>query len=211
MIPEFNRENPIWFHHHGRKMRVEKLDIENQLLIISGSAAKVTITGKDTHGYYVEWEIKYSPDELVIGRVYLKFVDIEAAFGLKNSTGQFGEWLLNSYGGDSADQGKYIRYKNFLNIPCPGTSNDGDPNISVDIDEEMKDAVKKLLAAKRIIKHICPECSVEGVVGGDDNFKCKECGFEQHLLFRKELMDLNDRHEGALAVEIAGESLMKQN
>jgi hypothetical protein len=56
-----------------------------------------------------------------------------------------GEWLLDRYGGDSAAQGFYIRWRNCLNIPCPGTGHDGDPNISVTLSDDIKEAVRQLL------------------------------------------------------------------
>ncbi len=56
-----------------------------------------------------------------------------------------GSWLVGRYGGNSAVQSKFIRWGNFLNIPCPGTGHDGDPNVSIYVTDEIREAVRKLL------------------------------------------------------------------
>lgn len=53
--------------------------------------------------------------------------------------------MIRRYGGTTADQGRFIRYNRFLNIPGPGTGHDGDSNISVEIRSEMQDAVAAFL------------------------------------------------------------------
>ena len=150
--PEIRWYFPIWCHHHGSKMRVEQLDQQNHILVISGSAAKVTIRKAssvypDAKGWFVDWKVvQYKPyDEGACGRSQFNDEDISAAFGLSESSGKFGEWLIKQFGADSAEQGKYIRWKNFLNIPCPGTGHDGDPNVSIHLDEEIQNAVRQLL------------------------------------------------------------------
>lgn len=149
--PEIRWYFPIWCHHHGSKMRVEQLDQQNRVLVISGSAAKVTIRKASSvypnaKGWFVDWEVvQYQPyEEGVRGRSHFNDEDVAAAFGLSES-GKFGEWLIKQFGADSASQGKYIRWRNFLNIPCPGTGHDGDPNVSIHLDEEIQNAVRQLL------------------------------------------------------------------
>jgi len=149
--PEIRLYFPVWYHHHGMKMRVKELNKEKQTLIISGSAASVSI-GRAPIGFIttamwsVEWKIIWSPAEFTGGRIIFNSDELRAAFGLSDDSGEHGDWLIERFGGDSAEQGKYIRWKKFLNIPCPGTGHDGDPNVSIDIDEEMRNAVKQLLA-----------------------------------------------------------------
>ena len=153
--PELQRQwrFPIWCHYHGSKMIVKKkLDQQNCVLVISGSAAKVTIRKAssvypDAKGWFVDWEVvQHRPYEVgVRGRSWFNDKDIAAAFGLSESSGKYGNWLIERFGADSAEQGKYIRWKNFLNIPCPGTGSDGDPNISIYLDEEIKHAVRCIM------------------------------------------------------------------
>ena len=150
--PEIRWYFPIWCHHHGSKMQVEQLDRENRVLVISGSAAKVTIRKAssvypDAEGWFVDWEVvQYKPyEEGVRGRSWFDDDDLTAAFGLSEKSGVFGDWLIERFGADCASQGKYIRWRSFLNIPCPGTGHDGDPNVSIHLDEEIRNAVRQLL------------------------------------------------------------------
>jgi hypothetical protein len=133
-------------------MLVEQFDKENQALVISGNSAKVTIrkassVHPNAKGWFVDWEVVHNRpyEEWVRGRSRFNDDDLEAAFGLSENSGKFGDWLIKQFGADVANQGKYIRWKKFLNIPCPGTGNDGDPNVSIHLDEEIQDTVRELL------------------------------------------------------------------
>ena len=133
-------------------MYVTQFDKENQVLVIGGSAAKVTIRKAssvypDANGWFVDWEVvQCKPyEEGVRGRSRFNDDDLAAAFGLSESSGRFGDWLIAQFGAEVANQGKYIRWKNFLNIPCPGTGNDGDPNVSIHLDDKIQNAVQQLL------------------------------------------------------------------
>jgi hypothetical protein len=145
--PEFHRGLPIWCHQHGSKMQLRLFDKEVPTLVISGSAAEVTIGSReDTEGWFVNWKVvQYQPYEVVRGCRKFSDDEIAAAFGLVDEVSGYSEWLINRFGGDSAEQGKYIRWKTFLNIPCPGTGNDGDPNISIHLNDQIKFAVHQLL------------------------------------------------------------------
>ncbi|MCX6813615.1 MAG: hypothetical protein NT078_00045, partial [Candidatus Azambacteria bacterium] len=117
-------------------MRVKKLDLLRHILIIGSSAARIVIRKASwvypgAKGWFVDWEVnQYKPyKEGVLGRSRFNDDELAAAFGLSDNSGNFGDWLIERFGADSAEQGKYIRWKTFLNIPCPGTGNDGDPNV----------------------------------------------------------------------------------
>lgn len=150
--PELNMIGaPVWWHHHGGKMRVEFLDLKKSALIISGSAAKVTISKSKQNEWFVDWEVIHGgasvphPQESH-GRAWL-FSDnsLARAFGLSNDSDKTGEWIVERYGGNCASQGRYIRWMGFLNIPCPGTGHNGDPNVSILLQDEIVEAVAKLL------------------------------------------------------------------
>lgn len=139
---------PNWCHHHGSKMRVEEFSKGNYLLVIAGSAASVRITRRAKtvdEEWFVEWEVVQSQQAKVNGRAFFASDDLRAAFGLSQESGEFGDWLIEQFGADSASQGKFIRWKNFLNIPCPGTGHDGDPNVSIHIDDDVQNAIRQLL------------------------------------------------------------------
>jgi hypothetical protein len=151
--PEIRQCLPMWYHHHGFKMRLVEFNEAGHRLVIAGSAAKVVIipgrkVQEGGNGWAVSWEViqHVANDEAVHGQRQIDSDELAAAFGLTDNSGEFGQWMLDQFGAHSAEQGKYIRWTHFLNIPCPGTGHDGDPNVSIHIDDDMRDAVRRLLA-----------------------------------------------------------------
>lgn len=147
-IPESGMFNqPSWWHHHGSKMALVRFDKDFHSMLISASTADLKIIKRlqIEESWQVDWRIQLSAESKVEGRVIFTTMDLQAAFGLIDYTSRFGTSILGEYGGDSAYQGKYIRWGNFLNIPCPGTGHDGDPNISILINEAMKKAVRSMV------------------------------------------------------------------
>jgi len=93
-----------------------------------------------------------SPQEKTNGSVIFPDQVLLAAFCLTDDPGvgvDWSQWLLDQYGGDLAIQGRFIHWTSqhttFLNIPCPGTGHDGDPNISLEVTPEIKDAIRQLV------------------------------------------------------------------
>ncbi len=142
---------PPWWHKHGNKMYVALSDNELRILTLRSSAAEVHIrraveVETTDPGWFVDWEVvQYKPyGEKVEGRRHFTDQELEAAFGLSNFRGS----AIDLYKGlqvDSAVQGVYIRWRNSLNIPCPGTGHDGDPNVSIYLDDQIRQAVRQLM------------------------------------------------------------------
>jgi len=155
--PEIRLWFPVWWHENGYRLRVKELNVDTKVLVLSATAAKLTISPHvltENKGWDVDWEIvqSYPRQEKANGRVFFFEQQLRAAFYLSDDLdkgdAEVSQWLLDRYGGDLAVQGSFIRFKNFLNIPCPGTGHDGDPNISIEITEEIKEAVRQLLEGK---------------------------------------------------------------
>ena len=150
--PDMHMGHPDWWHHHGTKMRVEEL--RPKLLVISGSAASVKIYPKaetEDEGWYVKWKVVFSVDCQVNGRTWMSTENLECAFGLSNREGgeywdAYRNWMIDRFGGECAYQGAFIRWRDYLNIPGPGMGHDGDPNVSIDLDAEINQAVQKLIS-----------------------------------------------------------------
>lgn len=140
-----NGDVPVWCHHHCTKMRIDTSNENLEFFILTGSAASLKITCAGTGKYVVLWEVIHSPAERASGSVVFTKDQLRAAFGLSDLSGDFGGWLIDRFGASSAEQGKYIRWNDYLNIPCPGTGNDGDPNISIFLDDDIKLAVQQFL------------------------------------------------------------------
>ena len=139
---------PEWWNQHGHKAQVTHSYKEIKTLTISSTAMSVDINQhpKKKGLWRVRWRIDYSMSEMTRGEVYFSSEELESAFGLSEKSGESGNWLIERFGGDVAGQGKFIRWKDFLNLPCPGTGHDGDPNVSIFLDDKMKECVRGLLA-----------------------------------------------------------------
>ena len=127
---------PIWWHHHGSKMKIAAQGRCNDLLLLQGSAAELLIKKHQTN-WLVTWKIIQGPQTIISGAAIFPNKELLAAFGGHYDTPSHSAWLINRYGGSAAHQGLFIRFQNWLNIPCPGTGNDGDPNISIELGTEM--------------------------------------------------------------------------
>ena len=150
--PEFGGIiGPDWYHWHGDRIRVKSLDKTSRVLILGSNTASLIIRKrtKKEEQWFVEWKIIQARTEglKINGRMIFSTSQIMAAFGLvEYSDDLIDWWLINRYGGDCAVQRCFIRYEFYLNIPGPGTGADGDPNISILIDEDIQNAVQNLLA-----------------------------------------------------------------
>lgn len=146
--PDLFLNVPVWFHIRGCKMTFRDMDLKTKSFTINSNAADLKIAqieSADSGLWRVSWHVQRSQSERVMGNVVFNKEDLKAAFGLSETSGVYGDRYLQIYGGDVAEQGKYIRWNTFLNIPCPGTGHDGDPNISIEIDDQMQNAVRQLL------------------------------------------------------------------
>lgn len=150
--PEFRYpfEVPVWFHMHGSKMRPEAIDLESKHLVIKASAAEVIIFPHPRRPQ--SWAIDYgivhwASMSYSQGRVAMETEVLRAAFLGEDdpNNNQHGQAILYGFGGDAAEQGAYVRWGDFLSIPGPGTGHDGDPNVSIWVDEDIQAAVRELL------------------------------------------------------------------
>lgn len=148
-VPQMGMFGPEWFHHHGSKMSLDKSPQQRHFMRIAASAAWLQISpvsnpGDD--GWYIDWEIRQSLLSKTSGRVVFPTPILRAAFGLYDTyTPETNQWLIERFGGDCADQGRYIRYQRHLNIPGPGTGHDGDANISILLDDNIIEAIRRLI------------------------------------------------------------------
>lgn len=122
----------------------------NDLLDLEASAASLRIRALRDHRHSIEWKVKYSYTTSAKGRIEVDDQMLSVMFGLTDHLESdlrktMSQWLLDLYGGTVAYQGHFIRYNDFLSIPCPGTGHDGDPNVSIEIDDRIREGVKQLL------------------------------------------------------------------
>ena len=129
---------------------MERFNETGRIVTIVSAVARVVITAASmtpspSEIFYIKWEIRHSASLSVEGRVAFTREELKAAFAISEESGEWGDELIRRYGADSAEAGKFIRWRNFLNIPCPGTGEDGDPNVSLEVNDKMKEAIKELV------------------------------------------------------------------
>ena len=144
--PQMSMGHPIWWHHHGSKMKLQLAESGASNVVIKGGADLTITRNLNPDQFSVRWKVvQFHQLEEVEGTRIFTRDDLLSAFALSTESGNFGNWLIDTYGADVAQQCLYIRWNDHLNIPCPGTGHDGDPNISIRLDPEMKAAVRRLV------------------------------------------------------------------
>ncbi|MCL5006930.1 MAG: hypothetical protein M1153_02195 [Patescibacteria group bacterium] len=139
---------PFWYHPCGYHMVVAE-SLRNKLVVVSKWAKLVVSAykGSGDEKWSVHWEIDHGRIAGVGGQILFSSEELIAAFGCSERVLASHNELTKRYGADCGVQGKYIRQLRYLNIPCPGTGSDGDPNISAYITESIRLGVWKLLNA----------------------------------------------------------------
>lgn len=137
---------PVWWVSHGTKMRLVPDENLKNWVVIRGSAAEVRIMKAPGKGWFVEYRIDHGGFGQTNGRVWMTDSEIGAAFGLKDEIEHPSNYIIERFGGTVAMQRKFIRWKEFLNIPGPGTGYQGDPNVSIKLYPETIEAVRNLLS-----------------------------------------------------------------
>lgn len=137
--PEFGKTNlgPKWWHPHGIKM-VMRARAKREPLIIESGVARLEIKRSSGGGCMAKWRIVHELSSHVDGEVFMTEKEFKQAFGLSGMTEDSGKEMLSEYGGTAASPGVFIRFEEWLNMPCPGTGHNGDPNISLKITHEIK-------------------------------------------------------------------------
>lgn len=137
---------PSWFHQSGHSMQLGGFQIRNPmgrdtvLLCSKESQLQILPIGQ---AFHVFWETRGRCRHLQ-GELIMDSEQIQLAFGLCSSLSQNGNGKY-----DRKKMGLFIGEGPHLNIPCAGTGEDGDPNISIFLTEEIKNAVKRLVTCQR--------------------------------------------------------------
>ncbi|MFH1326424.1 MAG: hypothetical protein ABIH48_03065 [Candidatus Falkowbacteria bacterium] len=147
-VPELDPiyQRPVWFHNHGDKTRDMDFDRGAKKIIIANvGVASINISPLEGE-WFVAYEITHSTGK-TSGFRNMTTKELRSAFGLSDENSKHGSLhLLKRFGGTCAEQGKFIRWENCLNIPCPGTGLDGDPNISIELNDNIIATVKELIS-----------------------------------------------------------------
>ena len=151
--PQLRNGLPIWFHRSGIKCVLKRFDRGPKTILIANNVASLTISPAsvgEIARWSVEWSITPHSGETTSGERFFSSEELAAAFGLSSKSDEDSHLLLERYGASSASQGKYGCWKRSdesvcLVVPCFGTGQDDDPNMSILADPKMMAAVKELL------------------------------------------------------------------
>ena len=145
--PETTESRPIWWVGQGTKMRIAKDESGKNGLVIRGSTAEVRITKapEEQSGWFIEYRIDHGGNCQTNDRVRMSESELAAAFRLRDDHEDNSFFLIERFGGTVAIQRIFIRYREFLNIPGPGTGRQGDPNVSIKLYPETIMAVHKFI------------------------------------------------------------------
>ena len=151
-----NTAQPNWFHPRGIKMILVLVgERDPNVVIIRSTAARLVIErlNKRAPWFTLTWHLEHSAEEYTDGRRTTNAEWLQAMFLDPLSENVFDRYhrhiaWAQHFGADVGQMGTFVRKGNYLNIPGPGIAQNGDPNISVEIDENMKRAIRALLTIK---------------------------------------------------------------
>ena len=147
--PVVHEKDVLWFNSSGMSMEPVSRGYRKRFVELSSSVARVVIKPTTSGNWLVKWRVVHNgPENVSNGRRLFSDADLIAAFGLDGPEyGGNSKWMVDQYCGGFgvAKAGSFVRYRQKLNIPCPGTGRDGDPNVSICVDDVIKNAISQLM------------------------------------------------------------------
>jgi hypothetical protein len=108
--------------------------------------AQVIIRKLNEHSWAIFWKI--TPESNYVEEpIEFSTMEIEVVFGLKDAilASPEEQALIQAYGGTTGLPGKFIRYEQWLNIIRPESRMDEDSNISIELTEDIQNALLALI------------------------------------------------------------------
>lgn len=147
-MPAPDDVRPSWFHRHGYKLAIESFDPEKLALTLASTATQLIVTPHGRGQFLVRWRITNSKSERAEGVIVFTTDRLKAAFMVPVTLPSEYQQFLANYDATHGVPGYFVRRGRFLNIPCPGTARDGDPNLSVFVSDDMIEAAKEITRLK---------------------------------------------------------------
>ena len=120
---------PKWWHAGGNKLEVHEIVLEGTNPCVKLKSKKVTITITPDMRNKNHWKLKWSI--LHVGRAS----SIDGEVTLSDHEMQNAFLRASTQGKEISNSGYYCRLEDWLNIPNPGTGEDGDANVSIKVGE----------------------------------------------------------------------------
>ncbi len=130
---------PHWWNGHGYKTELlDKAVVPGALLVIGkpeSDLAKFWVSyNPHGPGFNAYWWVDHGNGN-VRGHMVMPYDVLRRAFGL----------AVTGLASEDHEDGMFTRRGDWLNIPCKGSGDFGDPNLSIMVNEGMRREVKKLL------------------------------------------------------------------
>ena len=149
-------KKPLWFNPEGAKITriIPEYDHPaNPILWLESEKVRVSIRHDTKDKWIVHYTILQANESTIKCDIMMNAEGIYTAFGsideYEDLPWNRGQEIIDRFGGQFCLQGQFIRWRNWLNIPGPGTALRGDANVSI----EITDGVKK--AVQDFIKYVC--------------------------------------------------------
>lgn len=137
-----SQTHPSWYHCNGGKISQIGINSANsptrKVLVLGSNSIGIKIyRDHQGTGYLITYEIHHRNDiPTTWGKISMSEIEIQKAFGLSGECDGEDEQQI---------PGKYIKHGSYLNIPGSGTGKDGDPNVSIYLDEALVSNVRAFL------------------------------------------------------------------
>jgi hypothetical protein len=140
---------PVWWNQRGAHMRLDRVDPTRLVIQNESKTAQLTIN-PTLDKWRVSLRLQHGPGWQMATTLLLSTEEVRAAFALSNTPTEGTaalQHICKFSGGecDTGEFGKFVRWDYFLNLPCAGTGEDGDPNLSLYLSPEIVAAVDQFL------------------------------------------------------------------
>lgn len=144
--------HPLWFNPEGAKItRItpEYNHPAEPILWLESDKVSVSIKYDIKDKWIFHYTIYINNESSIKCDISMSAEEIYIAFGIidecENRPWDRGQEIINQFGGQFCLQGQFIRWKNWVNVPGPGTGLKGDVNLSLEITEEMRKIVREFM------------------------------------------------------------------
>ena len=145
-------KKPLWFNPEGAKITRITPEYDHPadpILWLESDKVNVSIRYDIRDKWIVHYTIHRVNESTIKCDILMSAEGIYTAFGIIDECDDLqrdrGQEIIDRFGGQFCLQGQFIRWKNWLNIPGPGTGLRGDANLSLEITEEIKKVVREFI------------------------------------------------------------------
>ena len=134
-IPPKPEGVPPWFDWNNGFGVEKPPEIDYPFLGLKNCRSSLSLSPAGDSGWFLKYHSRLSESSSISGTMILSGDELRQAFAVSKA---------DSLSYEAEVPGFFVRKDNFLNIPARGTGKNTDPNVSVFLTPELKDAVRAL-------------------------------------------------------------------